>query len=83
MFDYPELKITLIGHTCDIGAEEQNEFLGLSRASSVAELLIKEGVSANNLVIDTRGERMPLVPNVSEENRIKNRRVEFIRNNFV
>ncbi len=78
LFDYPELKITLIGHTCDIGAEEQNEFLGLSRASSVAELLIKEGVSANNLVIDTRGERMPLVPNVSEENRIKNRRVEFI-----
>ena len=42
LFDYPELKITLVGHTCDIGSEDANYILGLSRAHNVYELLIEE-----------------------------------------
>ncbi|NBP66587.1 MAG: OmpA family protein, partial [Bacteroidetes bacterium] len=74
----PNVKLEIRGHTDDIGKEEDNEQLSLSRAQSVAGALIARGISKSRLIISGKGESMPLVPNDSEASRKKNRRTEFI-----
>ena len=74
----PNLKLEIRGHTDDIGKEEDNEQLSLSRAQSVAGALIARGINKSRLIISGKGESMPLVPNDSEVSRKKNRRTEFI-----
>ena len=76
--EYPEAKIKIVGHTCDIGTAEQNDALGLKRAESAKELLVKRGVSPDRIICESMGLRKPLVPNTSEANRAKNRRIEII-----
>lgn len=74
----PNVKLEIRGHTDDIGKEEDNEQLSLSRAQSVAGALIARGISKSRLIISGKGESMPLMPNDSESSRKKNRRTEFI-----
>jgi VWFA-related protein len=74
----PSITLEIRGHTDDIGKEEDNEQLSLSRAQSVAGALIAKGIKQSRLIITGKGESMPLVPNDSEESRKKNRRTEFI-----
>jgi hypothetical protein len=77
----PNMILEIRGHTDDIGKEEDNEQLSLSRAQSVAGALIAKGIKQSRLIITGKGESMPLVPNDSEESRRKNRRTEFIIRN--
>ena len=77
----PNLTLEIRGHTDDIGKEEDNAQLSLSRAQSVAGALIAKGIKQSRLIITGKGESMPLVPNDSEESRKKNRRTEFIIRN--
>ena len=72
------LKIKIIGHTDDIGNENDNLILSKNRAKSVYNKLIEMGVESNRLFYHGLGESKPLVPNNSEVNRQKNRRTEFI-----
>ncbi|MGK7296557.1 MAG: OmpA family protein, partial [Candidatus Wenzhouxiangella sp. M2_3B_020] len=74
-------RVSVVGHTCDIGPEAYNQRLSNRRAESVKRELVALGVDPNAIVTDGRGESDPLVPNTSEENRELNRRVdvEFIR----
>ncbi|MBO7462063.1 MAG: OmpA family protein, partial [Bacteroidales bacterium] len=71
--------IICIGHTCDIGTEEQNKAVGLKRAEAFAQELIDRGVDRSRIECDTRWFKEPLVPNTSEKNREINRRVEVKR----
>ena len=80
MRQYPEIEIYAIGHTCDIGSLEQNKEVGMRRAKAFADELIKRGVSPNQIECVTKWYSEPLVPNTSEANRAKNRRVELKRN---
>lgn len=73
-----DLNLRIIGHTCDIGTREVNMRVGLKRANVVKEQLMELGVNASQIVTETKAFDEPLVPNTSEENRAKNRRVEFI-----
>lgn len=73
-----DLKIKLVGHTCNIGTWEQNIYVGQKRAEFCKQQLIDRGVSANRISTDSKAYSQPLVPNTSEENRRKNRRIEFI-----
>ncbi|MFM7543808.1 MAG: OmpA family protein [Ignavibacteria bacterium] len=77
----PNMSIEIRGHTDDLGKEEDNEQLSISRAQSVAGALIAKGIAKSRLIITGKGESMPLVPNDSEESRKKNRRTEFIIRN--
>jgi outer membrane protein OmpA-like peptidoglycan-associated protein len=77
----PKMSIEIRGHTDDIGKEEDNEQLSISRAQSVAGALIAKGIAKSRLIITGKGESMPLVPNESEDARKKNRRTEFIIRN--
>ena len=73
----PEI-IVLEGHCCDIGTEAYNMKLGQRRADRVKRALISQGLAADNISTVSYGEEQPAVPNTSEENREKNRRVEII-----
>ena len=71
-------KVEIQGHTDSNGDDQHNQSLSEDRANSVRTWLIAHGVSADRLVATGYGEKKPLVPNVTEGNRQKNRRVQFI-----
>lgn len=79
MKDHPDVKIAVIGHTCDIGTMEQNKLVGLRRAQKFRDVLVEQGVDASQITCDTKWWTEPLVPNTSEKNRAKNRRVQVKR----
>lgn len=72
---WPEYKLRVEGHTCDIGGDSYNLELGLRRAQAVANFLISKGVDSKRIQVDSMGELAPAVPNDSEKNRAYNRRV--------
>ncbi len=74
----PNLDVAIIGHTDDNGNSEYNLALSKARAKKVMDYLIAKGIDASRLQFDGYGEKLPLVPNVNDEARKKNRRVEFV-----
>ena len=74
-------RVSVVGHTCDLGPERYNETLSNRRAEAVKQELVALGVDPEAIVTDGRGEAEPRVPNSSPENRELNRRVDvqFIR----
>jgi len=71
-------RVAIVGHTDDIGSEEYNEQLSEQRAKAVREYLVDEqDIDSSRLETKGLGATEPLVPNNSQENRQKNRRVEF------
>lgn len=78
LFEHPQLKLMVFGHTCDVGSEKYNLWLSQKRAEAVKNYLIEVGVMGEFVKAKGFGESKPAVPNDSEENREQNRRVEFI-----
>ncbi|GGF30750.1 OmpA family protein [Echinicola rosea] len=74
---YPDTNILIEGHTDDTGSDEFNMQLSEKRAKAVSAFLAQNGVDRSRLVEKWYGETQPKYPNDSEENRIKNRRVEM------
>jgi outer membrane protein OmpA-like peptidoglycan-associated protein len=68
-------QVQVIGHTDNVGSSVYNQKLGLRRALSVGDELIRMGVSQKILKPISRGESYPTVPNNTEFNRSLNRRV--------
>ena len=66
------------GHTDDVGSAEYNQELSQSRAEAVRSWLVSAGVEASRLTAVGYGRTRPLVPNITEANRAKNRRVAFV-----
>ena len=73
----PGQRIRIVGHTDDIGSDRSNQLLSEGRANSIREAMIERGIDGERIETKGRGERDPIVPNDSEENRQKNRRVEI------
>lgn len=71
------IKIEVSAHTDDVGSKQYNQKLSQRRAQSVVDYLTDKGVPPKQMVSKGYGENSPLVPNNSEENRAKNRRVEL------
>jgi outer membrane protein OmpA-like peptidoglycan-associated protein len=81
--NHPEWgQVRVEGHASDEGAQKDEYNLRLSRcrASRIVRFLVYYGVEESRLTYLGFGYRCPEVPNESEENRRKNRRVEFVRN---
>lgn len=74
----PDMKLRIVGHTCNISNHEINEQVGLKRAEVIKEKLLSYGVPESQLKTETRAYDEPLAPNTNEENRAKNRRVQLI-----
>lgn len=75
--DHPDYKLSIVGHTCDLGPDATNKRIGLARANTVKQEFIKRGVAASRLLTSTKASSQPLVPNTSDQNRSRNRRVEL------
>jgi peptidoglycan-associated lipoprotein len=76
--DNPNLKITIEGHTCNIGTAEYNLALGERRANAVREYLVSRGVTADRLQTVSYGEERPKYDNSREETRRLNRRAALV-----
>lgn len=74
-------RLSIEGHTDNIGRREYNQELSERRAQSVRDYLVQAGVSAN--IITTRGlaDSQPITDNRTEAGRQKNRRVEIVIEN--
>jgi outer membrane protein OmpA-like peptidoglycan-associated protein len=75
----PDLKIRVVGNTCDVGSTKANKDFSATRAKVVVNYLVGQGISADRITAEGRGEDDPLFPNNSEVNRSLNRRVSFER----
>ena len=76
--DNPNLRITIEGHTCNIGTAEYNLALGERRANAVREYLSSRGVGAARLQTVSYGEERPKFDNAREETRRLNRRAALV-----
>ncbi len=72
------LKIRIIGHTCDLGTDDYNMELSKKRAFAADKYLLSKKVDKNKIKVEWKGEKSPIVKNDSESNRSKNRRIEIV-----
>jgi outer membrane protein OmpA-like peptidoglycan-associated protein len=70
-------RVTVIGHTDNVGGEALNNRLSLDRAANVREYLRVHGVDPSRIMINGRGEHEPVASNDSSAGRAENRRVEI------
>jgi outer membrane protein OmpA-like peptidoglycan-associated protein len=78
IIDKTRLKSIIVeGHTDDIGSESYNMKLSVNRANAVKIFLTDLGVDSTNIIIKGYGKTKPKVPNVDNESRKINRRIEM------
>ncbi|MCX7889136.1 MAG: OmpA family protein [Rhodobacteraceae bacterium] len=73
----PGLRILISGHTDDVGSDAMNQALSERRAQAVVKYLTGQGIEPGRLFATGYGESRPMVPNDSDFNRGRNRRIEF------
>lgn len=71
-------KLSLIGHTDNVGADDLNMKLSQKRANDVKKELMHAGIFADQLVTDAKGETEPKASNDTPEGRKANRRVSVV-----
>jgi outer membrane protein OmpA-like peptidoglycan-associated protein len=71
------LKLKIEGHTDNVGSDKFNLRLSQKRADAVRHHLIKSGINPERLQSEGKGMHQPLNTNLTDEDRVKNRRVEL------
>lgn len=74
---HSDLRIRITGHTDADGSDVYNVDLSARRAKAIQEYFLKCGLESFKLVIDFKGEKMPVDNNQTPEGKQKNRRVDF------
>ena len=72
------VRISVEGHTDDVGAEDKNMELSEKRAQAVRDVLVNAGVSADRITSSGKGEAEPIATNKTAAGRQQNRRVELV-----
>jgi OmpA-OmpF porin, OOP family len=73
------LRLSVEGHTDNVGASAANQALSEKRAAAVRAWLANKGVAAARVQSKGHGASAPLADNRTEEGRAKNRRVELVK----
>jgi outer membrane protein OmpA-like peptidoglycan-associated protein len=73
------LKISIEGHTDNVGDAVNNKKLSQDRAKAVMDALIAKGVDKTRMSFVGWGQEKPVADNRSEDGRAKNRRVEIVK----
>ena len=71
------IKVEISAHTDDVGNDDSNLKLSEKRAKTVVDYLTTKGVKGDRMTAKGYGETQPLVANDTDENKAKNRRVQF------
>lgn len=75
---YPELRFLIEGHTDSTGSDATNRALSLSRAITVRDYVIAQGVDAAAIQVEGLGPDRPVADNATAGGRARNRRVEIV-----
>ena len=75
---FPDVTVTVIGHTDSIGPDDENLVLSQQRIDRILEFWTERGIPPEQMRADARGESDPIADNSTPEGRQQNRRVEFI-----
>jgi outer membrane protein OmpA-like peptidoglycan-associated protein len=75
---HPGARLIVEGHTDDVAGDAYNLGLSQRRAQSVADWLVQHGIKRSLIEVKGYGKTQPKVPNSSDENRARNRRVEIV-----
>ena len=75
----PDLKLSVEGHTDNVGTPKSNKTLSEERAKSVVSAIVAEGIDVKRLSSVGHGQDKPIADNKTEEGRAKNRRVELVK----
>jgi outer membrane protein OmpA-like peptidoglycan-associated protein len=74
---YPEISVTLVGHTDPRGSVEYNQRLGMNRAQAIYDYFVKAGVDAKRLKLISVGKGKPVAAGMTEYIHALNRTVEL------
>ena len=72
------LNIEIIGHTDNVGTRVANQKISEQRAEVVKNYLVEKGIDIDRIKTRGMADKQQLFENDTEENRSKNRRVEFV-----
>jgi len=79
LLKYPFVRLRVEGHTDATGDPAHNKTLSQRRAENIRQYLLKmTQLPPDQIVAVGYGSERPLLPNTTEENRSRNRRVEFV-----
>jgi OmpA-OmpF porin, OOP family len=77
---HPTLKLTIEGHTDNVGSAASNKTLSEKRAAAVKQFIVSTyGIDAARLKSVGYGATKPVAPNTTDEGRQNNRRVELVK----
>ncbi len=79
MMTNTDFKISIEGHTDNVGSAEGNKTLSLNRAKAVMNAIAAKGISATRLSSLGWGQEKPVADNRTEDGKAKNRRVEIVK----
>lgn len=74
---FPSNKAQVVGHTDSTGPEAYNQKLSEKRANNVKKYIELQGIEAERIEVEGRGESEPVADNATKSGRAKNRRVEI------
>lgn len=77
MKENPDMKLTIEGHTDDVGTDENNQRLSDNRAAAVKDYIVNKGIPEARISATGYGESKPLTSNATPAGRTQNRRVEL------
>jgi outer membrane protein OmpA-like peptidoglycan-associated protein len=75
----PQLRLTVEGHTDNVGQPGYNRRLSQARAEAVVGALAGRGIAASRLQAVGLGQDRPIADNASDAGRARNRRVELVK----
>ena len=75
----PDVKVSVEGHTDNVGSATTNQTLSEKRAQAVVAWLTGHGIDASRLKAKGWGSSTPVDDNTTEDGRAKNRRVELVK----
>lgn len=75
----PNLKLSVEGHTDNVGNAVANKILSQARSDSLVVYMVAAGISSKRLVAKGFGSESPISDNRTDEGKAKNRRVELVK----
>jgi outer membrane protein OmpA-like peptidoglycan-associated protein len=75
---YPNLRLSVEGHTDSVGSDDYNQQLSERRAEAVRDYLVQQGIASEAVSASGFGKTAPVATNDTSEGRQQNRRVELV-----